>query len=1212
MPSHCLWCKKQAGKVCACCHVAHYCSRECQEKDYPTHKAEGPAGYAMPLGKDGGGAMEVEPAQRGTLPRGPRVAKGSILGLYTEEIDKLVAVRLRRLNLMSDKKNRDAFVEKHPTRETYLMAATRDAADSNPYVRDQLDALFEVEERETEQRMATYHIQERRRFGAYAQKHGLLLNWTEYSNIVRLRELSAYQLTVGAGEDIHGQTTYCEQGLQNGERANRLLTEFLLRPTLNKHDASLYQRYEAALRQKEAQTDHIRQYVEDFFPYYWERLESEVVEMVRVTFEPKEVRESVGKRPASPQEGGGGGKRPRTFGAKGEGGMNVEGEGKPFTGSSYEDLITLLLSEEPVTQTYLDELYRVRKEVLNKKIEAMSAAYEEELEGDELTTFHTTLLEKVQVDARIGMDTLRHSSVATAGLEGEAGASATQDEMLTQWEEAQLEKMAESVKKKDSSLWGRIKDMGNWVWPILKKIAPFIMFGLLMAGTVYFLLQCRGSFTTLVTPDASLKKAKETAADIGKSAEEGERLTWTQFNRLGRRVDQNNVFLDAEARVVDGVALGTHAKEEYLRVNHNPIALSEMRKSYEKIDTIYEEAPFQNPPWYPNPSARNYVKESLGDLDSMEEGFLNSNSTEEEQYQLVRAVQDNWESRTVIVENSPEFRDLQGIIMDQNDRIGRFYETVKQNTEVLAETQETLGDIGVEFVKIRVGAEATVGHIEEAEEIIAEYGEQRPLTKAFIALAERWTGENQQRFLHPGYALQNMQLLSKVDMAIYTAVIGFSTVDIALSGMNNILVKTGTKGYLAGFLAFFTWTTDWGNLGAVRTLLTAAQLVTKVTKAAASIPVRRTLDRLDELVALFQYDVVKPINLEDTWFLEAMLRERPDLPKEDQERFVALREAALLGRTYSADLYGQQFLENAALEGVDDEELAFLQGINQIVASEERYRYLRVIYRRWLGDWSCNTAAVILGHARNVVDFVGDTTEKTLAYIGVTQKLATVGQIFFSSLSVVQIMFSLTNLLRYAVMSCDAVMMSTPGLVVGAVVSSAAVLTGMYYLTLRLYREALAVPEFKQSDKYWFPGVMYLDVVLTHAWRSPSIATTIWRYTPYVVLTLDTVLSIICRARGSYYPNTRREVLDPILSWTPKFIREYATNERRAAFLEQPKAVNEAFIDVDAARAKFHQEQEELIRLTGLRKAAVVGVSEALQPPVPGDLWAEAVIRQYL
>jgi hypothetical protein len=149
MPSHCLWCKKQAGKVCACCHVAHYCSRECQEKDYPTHKAEGPAGYAMPLGKDGGGAMEVEPAQRGTLPRGPRVAKGSILGLYTEEIDKLVAVRLRRLNLMSDKKNRDAFVEKHPTRETYLMAATRDAADSNPYVRDQLDALFEVEERET-------------------------------------------------------------------------------------------------------------------------------------------------------------------------------------------------------------------------------------------------------------------------------------------------------------------------------------------------------------------------------------------------------------------------------------------------------------------------------------------------------------------------------------------------------------------------------------------------------------------------------------------------------------------------------------------------------------------------------------------------------------------------------------------------------------------------------------------------------------------------------------------------------------------------------------------------------------------------------------------------------------------------------------------------------------------------------------------------------
>jgi hypothetical protein len=1182
--------------------VAHYCSRECQEKDYPTHKAEGPAIDAVPLGKDGGGAMEVEPAQRGTLPRERRVAKGSILGLYAEEIDKLVAVSRRREELMRDPGRRAEFVKRHRTRETILMAATRELADQNAGVQQTLDDLFEVEAMDTEERMTTYHILERKRVEAYARRNGLLLNWTEYSNIVRLRELAAYQLAVGAGEDVHGETTYCEQGLRNGDRARRLLTEFLLRPSLDKHETGLYQRYEAALAHEERQRDHVKQYVEDFFPYYWQRVEDNVVEMVRETFAPKEGREpSVPKRPASGEAEGGGGKRPRTFGVKGAGGGGMAVEEEPLSEDMFEELVALLASDEPTSQAFINKVNRVRTGRLNERIQAVAQSYEEELEGGELGAFHQELLSQVKLDARIAMDTIRNSVAATSALEGEVAA---QDRMLGQMEEKHLEKMDEAVRKKDSSLWGRIKDMGNWVWPRLKEIAPFVMFTLLIGGTVGFMLYGRAYCTTVVTPDAHLAETEKIVGEVGDMARSGKARTDKVFARVSEREVENTLVLDQEALVMHGENLERIAQEEYLQRNYAPNAFAEMKKCYVETEQSFTTATYNV-----NAKLRAFVSEGIAGINRVEAEYRNASSTTESRLRVVSAAQDDWQSLWDLLKRTPEYQAAvegkfiaEKRVAELQERLGGLFRALDDSNEVLKEAKETLGVLSTELDEIVRKTEEAKDHLAKARDIIAEYGEKRPLMTAFVV----YMGKEYEKYLHPGYALHNAQLLSAWDVAIYTAVLSFSSIDIALSGVHNILRTTVGKGVVKGAGVFFAWTVDWGNLGAARTVLSAIHLVTQVAKAAASVPVRRSLD---ELTAIFQYDYVKPLSFEDLYFLSAIRRERPDLPEETQQLYVRVRESALLGRFYSPDIYQSQFVEREDLKYLEDEEIEFLQQIVRGLDGDLRHRYLRGIYRNFFGDWSYNTTAVILGLVRNVVDFAGDTTEKTLAYIGVTTRLAGVGHIFMSSLSVIQVMWSLTNLVRYAVMCCDVAMTTPLGIGLGAVGSSMAVVYGMYYLTARLYREMRVLPDFKERDKYWCSATMYLDVVLTHAWKAPTIATTVWKYGPHVVLALDTALSIICTVRGIYYPNTRGEfltALDPVMAWSPKFIREYVTNDRRVAFLESPRAVTDTLIELSEDRDFHVEQQKDLVQVIVRNNATLLEAVKGLKPSADKGLWAIA------
>lgn len=83
MPNYCLNCAAQAGYRCACCEHSHYCSRDCQRKDYEqVHKYE--RDFLSPLQKKGlaaegggGGATVREPerpARAEPAPRDKRIA----------------------------------------------------------------------------------------------------------------------------------------------------------------------------------------------------------------------------------------------------------------------------------------------------------------------------------------------------------------------------------------------------------------------------------------------------------------------------------------------------------------------------------------------------------------------------------------------------------------------------------------------------------------------------------------------------------------------------------------------------------------------------------------------------------------------------------------------------------------------------------------------------------------------------------------------------------------------------------------------------------------------------------------------------------------------------------------------------------------------------------------------------------------------------------
>jgi len=1237
MPSHCLWCKKTATFKCRCCNVATYCGVKCQKKDFHTHRAEAPDGEITHLGENGG-ATKVAPRGGVRPSTTPRVAQGSILIDYEKEMTSLIEIRRRRVEIMSDPMVRAEFAAKHRSIETIQMETARNMADKFPAVRAVLDELFEVELVDTEETMTTYHKLERRRMEAYGKKHGILLNWLDYSNIVRLRELAAYQLTVGVGEDIHGETSLCEAALSNGERANKLLTEFLLRPTLNRFDTGLYRRFETAQMEKEKRIDPVKQYVEDFFPFHWEQVMKDVVAMVKETYEPKEYREPVGKRHPPRGNGERSEKRTRHLG-KNPGQMEVEGEvesddddedegegeeeeeeeeteeqrlAREGREDAYRKMLEQVLGEDPFPQSKKNDINRVRTADMNEKIKAIVDAYGSDLTEEE----EAALLEKVMLDARIVMMTWENEALAHAELEGIV--LENMKRVMAAFREKLVENISESVSDQDSWYWKQLKKLGNWVYPSKKSIAAFTMLVAAIVGTTYLMLWARQKFATTYTPDSHLNEASKLMNDVQKRANATDLAVQAQLVKQTQQKNENLFLLRKESQISHDSGFEKMARDDYIAKNTNATAFSMIEKNYEEgyaetlLRTGDEHQPFVK--YYEN------GLKTLRDLRALDSDVSIAPETRVE---AIDQVWRNWEAGKKFSEKRPEFQkvlaseiQLKSSIAHSDERLKEYYNNLVNNNELLEDGGKTLHGVGIDLKQIVKDVEKANIHLAKGLEISQKYGDNRPFARALVA----YLGSKYDKFLTPAFALQDLQSLTALDKMRYATILSVSTLDVALSGIANILASDLGKGFFHGAGAIFKWFADWGNLGAIRTVLMVMSLAGDIIHGSALIPLTTTLQ---DMLAVFQYDYVKPIPLEDTYFLEAILRERPDLSPEKRALYVSLREKVLLGRFYSPDIYQATFLRNDELDQLDEEELEFLERVTEEIDRDVRWRSLRVVYGYFVNRFSYNPVAVALGKGVNTFQFASDTTEKTLDYLNTTLKLATVGHILASGMSVIQIIFSATNIVRYALICCQVAVgfsgEETELLALGTIVSGASVLCGLYFLVSRLYTEAVTIPEFKMSELYYNRAHMYASVILHHTWKAwvPSLAVEIVKWTPFCIVALDKGLGIACAGLNEYYPNTMLEGLiltdnairrwDPTSAWDPAYILEYFSQGTRAQFLSEPRAVAKLITEVETLQPTYVAFNNSLTQAMITHNATVAKVGPAFTFSVDGAAWFASV-----
>jgi hypothetical protein len=962
MGPYCLWCKKEATQRCQCCNVATYCCRKCQKKDYAIHQAEAPTQEPLEMGANdgGGGAMEVEPRGRVRIPTEPRVARGSLLPDYVEELRSVIEVRLARIETMMDPAMRREFLAKHHSPETILMATTRDMSEQYPAVRAALDELFEVEHRDTEERMYSYHRLEEARIRAYAQKNGLLLHWTDYSNVVRLRELAAYQLAVGAGEDIHGVTNLCKAGLANGDRANRLLTEFLLRPTLNLFETNLYGKYQRALLEKEKQTDRVKQYVEDLFPFYWQRVESDVVAMVRAAYEEK--RESVGKR----ESGRGEGEERRTRRRLQQLGVRQarvvvapvpvvesEEEEEEEEWAEAEDVYTELMERveefQGAPQTLVNEINRVRTGNLNEKIKAMI-----EVHGKNLTEEQEQeLVERVILDASIVMTTLKNYAISDPTLEESVASNLK--EMLDAWQQKTLESMRESVSDQESWMWRQFRNMRNWIYERRIRISAFALFATLIVGTSYFMLRAREKYASVYTSEEENRAALSQMNKIKTDVKIGQQQTQAEIKK------QNDQFVNniaTKSRISSDESIRKHAEEQFMVLHRDTVTFEQMNGACDEGIALFRGKEFGEP------FVTHYTtgKQLIADLELF---TSNPERTLSEKAEAVNNVLAWWNTGDRFIEDSWKYKNLltryanlQEVETSVRRQVRQLLANLEDSNAALAGATETLGVVGKKFDKILGDLGRTEAHVEEADRITRAYGQNRPFARALV----EWLGEEYRKFLSPNYVLPDMNMLAAKDakdVALYTAVLSLSSLDVAMSGAANLLHTYQTVGVTwKGLGTCFKWFTDWGNLGAMRTIMIVLSLSTDIVRLNALVPFRT---KLQELLALFQYDIVKPIPLEDAYFLAAILRERPELSEEKRELYVRLREEAILGRSYTPDLYHTKFLDSLDRDLIDEEEWDFLERIADEMSTDARFRYLRASYRYYMGDWSNSATMVLLG-----------------------------------------------------------------------------------------------------------------------------------------------------------------------------------------------------------------------------------------------------------
>jgi hypothetical protein len=221
------------------------------------------------------------------------------------------------------------------------------------------------------------------------------------------------------------------------------------------------------------------------------------------------------------------------------------------------------------------------------------------------------------------------------------------------------------------------------------------------------------------------------------------------------------------------------------------------------------------------------------------------------------------------------------------------------------------------------------------------------------------------------------------------------------------------------------------------------------------------------------------------------------------------------------------------------------------------------------------------------MEFITDTTEKTRSYFNITLKLAGVGQILASNISIIQIAFSMMNLSRYTLICCQSALNLASAPISYGFVSSFVVVGSMYYLISRLYNEATAVPKFQMSEKYYNHAHMYASVILKGAWSaaSPSMALSLLGWSRFGIVMVDKGLGSIC----TDYPNTMQDVseltaaaiqrLDEDWKWAPGFLVDYFGNRTGAGFQDEQELGTKALAEVEALAPVYNATQNQVYEI---------------------------------